>query len=130
MYTQAAYRYSGIYSATGVLSWSENWMAKSIYELGIQGLIAVVLVWGTILVRGWHASVSCPDQSLRNGARCLLACCVTMLFLSFKATPFDTDPSNVIAGCSQAWRCRSPCLPERRTIKVRQMLAPMSVKPR
>jgi hypothetical protein len=91
MDSQAAWHYSG----AGSLAWIENWWAKTIYELGLPGLVLVAGIWLSIVGRGWAGSRAIHDRRLRRVASCCVAYIMVMLYISFKATPLDTDPSNV-----------------------------------
>jgi hypothetical protein len=92
MDSQAAARYG---NQVGFVWLSESWFARSIYELGVPGLVLVVSIWLTILWRGWTKSRTIEDRQLRHVGVCFVAYLIVMLIASFKSTPLDQDPSNV-----------------------------------
>jgi hypothetical protein len=77
------------------LSYSESWYVKVILELGIGGLLLFGLVFGWLLLRGYHAHQSLSEPGLRAVSASLLALLVWTLAYSLKGPQFDLDPVNV-----------------------------------
>lgn len=93
MDTQSAFRYGAAFQQ---LTWVESWYGKVAIETGVVGLILVLCIWAIILWRGWHLTRALAERRLQRVGMCCLAYLLTMLFIAFKASPFDTDPANVM----------------------------------
>jgi hypothetical protein len=73
----------------------EAWYAKVLYEVGVPGLVLVVLLWGLVLVGLWRARSRLrpgPTRSLSDGI--LVMALVSVLNL-YKGPFLDLDPLNV-----------------------------------
>ncbi len=73
----------------------ENYYAKAVYELGILGLVVVVVLFSALVVYGYQSSRRIRDEGLRSCAAAILAFIVTMELNSFKGWQMDFDPINV-----------------------------------
>ncbi len=73
----------------------ENYYAKAVYELGILGLVVVVVLFAALVVNGYRSSRRIRDKGLRSCAAAILAFIVTMALNSFKGWQMDFDPINV-----------------------------------
>lgn len=73
----------------------ENYYAKAVYELGILGLVVVVVLFAALVVIGYQSSRKIRDKGLRSCAAAILAFIVTMALNSFKGWQMDFDPINV-----------------------------------
>ncbi len=73
----------------------ENYYAKVAYELGILGLVVVVMLFVALLVYGYVISRRLRDEGLRSCSAAILAFIITMAVNSFKGWQIDLDPINV-----------------------------------
>lgn len=76
-------------------TWYESWYVKVMLELGIPGLILVVLLFGTILWRGFGDLYRVRDPQLRVVSAAILAFLAWALISSVKGQYLDFDPVNV-----------------------------------
>jgi hypothetical protein len=93
----ARYALGGVASpaAAAGLNFSESWWVKVLLELGVAGLLAVVVLMGWLLVAGYLAWRRTGDRDLRQVAAALLAFLLwTLVYLS-KGAEIDLDPINV-----------------------------------
>jgi len=74
---------------------SENYYAKAVYELGIGGLLILVVLFLGILMRGHSTCRVLQDPVLRVFSAAFLAYFVVIMIDSAKAQPLDIDPVNV-----------------------------------
>ena len=73
----------------------ENYYAKSVYELGIPGLVLIVLVFGSLATCGWQIHRRLGRSRLRGCSAAFLAFVVVMALNSLKGWQMDVDPINV-----------------------------------
>lgn len=73
----------------------EGWYAKTLYELGALGLIAVLGTWFLILGKMWSARSQILSQPGRAYAGALLIIVVTTILNLLKGPYIDLDPLNV-----------------------------------
>lgn len=76
-------------------TWYESWYVKALLELGIVGLLLVVLLMGSIMVRGLHNHFRLRDARLRVVSAAILAFLAWNLVYDMKAQYLDFDPINV-----------------------------------
>jgi hypothetical protein len=101
----------------------ENYYAKAAHELGIPGLVAVVLLLTASIAVGFRDLRFLQNPGYRAFCIGVLALQITVLGYSFKATLLDYDPLNVLfwflVGMAlqlrrldrPAWRPRFACSP-------------------
>jgi len=73
----------------------ETYYGKAVVELGVPGLLAVLLLFGSIIVTGWRRMRRLRDPHLRSVAAAFLAFFIVILFNSTKGWILDNDPVNV-----------------------------------
>lgn len=73
----------------------ENYYAKTVYELGIAGLVIVVALFFTLIKHGYRVHGRIQDAGLRSCSAAILAFIITMALNSFKGWQIDLDPINV-----------------------------------
>lgn len=73
----------------------ETYYGKAVVELGVPGLLAVLLLFGSIIVTGWRQMRQLRDPHLRSVAAAFLAFFLVILFNSTKGWILDSDPVNV-----------------------------------
>ena len=76
-------------------TWYESWYVKALLELGIVGLLLVVLLMGSIMVRGLHNHFRLRDARLGVVSAAILAFLAWNLVYDMKAQYLDFDPINV-----------------------------------
>jgi len=82
-------------TAASQLVWLESFYAKTIVELGVPGLIMVLVLLAWLLLSGYRHLVRLKDPILRTFAAALLALLlVTVIYLA-KGAFLDYDPLNV-----------------------------------
>ena len=74
---------------------SENYYAKAVYELGIGGLLILVVLFLAILIRGYSAYNALRAPVLRPFAAAFLVYFIVIMIDCTKAQPLDIDPVNV-----------------------------------
>jgi len=74
---------------------SENYYAKAVYELGIVGFVILVVLFLTILRKGWSGYRVLRDPVLRTFSAAFLAYFAVIMIDCTKAQPLDIDPLNV-----------------------------------
>lgn len=74
---------------------SENYYAKVVYELGIGGLLILVVLFLTICIRGYFTYRVLQDPILKVFSAAFLAYFIVIMIDSTKAQPLDIDPVNV-----------------------------------
>lgn len=74
---------------------SENYYAKVVYELGIGGLLILVVLFLGILMRGYSTYRVLQDPVLIVFSAAFLAYFAMIMIDSTKAQPLDIDPVNV-----------------------------------
>jgi hypothetical protein len=72
----------------------ESYYAKAAYELGLPGLMLIVLMFGWIIWSGWRVTRQVGDE-LRPCAAALTAFALCIALNSFKGWQLDLDPINV-----------------------------------
>lgn len=75
---------------------AESWWVKALLELGIVGLVLVVVLMLSVLARLAGAHLRVKDPSLRAVSAAFVALAVFVVFYNFKASYLDLDPMNVI----------------------------------
>jgi hypothetical protein len=73
----------------------ENWWAKTVYELGVPGLLTLVALWSSLMYYGVKMRSQMVNQSLRSCAAALTAFIAIVFLLNFKGWYMDIDPINV-----------------------------------
>jgi hypothetical protein len=81
------------FSATG--GWQESYIAKSVLELGIGGLILVALVYGSIISRGLRLSRRLRDPGLKSVSAAIMGLFIWAVAYTVKAQYLDFDPLNI-----------------------------------
>ncbi|MHB8644059.1 MAG: hypothetical protein ACYDA3_14375 [Gaiellaceae bacterium] len=76
-------------------TWYESWYVKSALELGIAGLVIVVCLLGTLIVRGLRAHRALHDSRLRSVSAAFLAYLIWNAIYGVKGQYIDLDPTNV-----------------------------------
>lgn len=89
----ARYAFEG--GDTSQLIGLETYYGKAVVELGVPGLLAVLLLFGSIIVTGWCQMRRLRDPQLRSVAAAFLAFFIVILFNSAKGWILDNDPVNV-----------------------------------
>jgi hypothetical protein len=82
------------FSAVGGV-WQESYWAKSVLELGIGGLVLVVIIFASILGRGLRVHRRLRDPGLRAVSAAILGLMVWAIAYNVKAQYLDFDPLNV-----------------------------------
>ncbi len=75
--------------------WYESWYVKTLLELGVAGLIIVVLLFGTLVTSLLRQHLRLRDAGLRAVSASVLALLVWNLVFNMKAQYLDIDPMNV-----------------------------------
>ena len=75
--------------------WYESWYVKALLELGIAGLVIVVLLFGTLASNLLRRHLRLRDPRLRAVSASVLALLVWNLVFGTKAGELDIDPMNV-----------------------------------
>jgi hypothetical protein len=73
----------------------ETLPAKTVFELGILGLAALVLFYGAVARRGFSLARSCNEEDLRSVAMLFAIYLATLMLTSMYGWPMDLDPANV-----------------------------------
>jgi hypothetical protein len=73
----------------------ETLPAKTIVELGILGLVALILFYGSVALAGFWAVKRCVDEDLRSVALLFAIYLATLMMTSIYGWPMDLDPANV-----------------------------------
>ncbi len=73
----------------------ENYYAKAVIELGVVGLLVVVVLFFLLAKHGYKIHSQLRDKRLRSAASVILAFIVTMELSGFKGWQIDLDPINV-----------------------------------
>lgn len=76
-------------------TWYESWYVKSTLELGVVGLVLVVALLTTLIVRGLHRHRDIADRRLRAVSAALLAYLIWNAIYGVKGQYIDLDPTNV-----------------------------------
>lgn len=76
-------------------TWEESWWVKSLLELGVAGLVAVLAVLGTLLFRLLEGHYMIRRGPLGPASAALLAVLIWTLIYNVKAQYIDLDPLNV-----------------------------------
>jgi hypothetical protein len=92
--TDAA-RYVGTSHLSNVGGWQESYWVKSVIELGIGGLVLVLLLYLTILIRGFRLHQHLRDPRLRTMSACILGLLIWTTCYSTKVGWQDFDPLDV-----------------------------------
>ena len=75
--------------------WQESWYVKTWIELGLAGLLIVLALFGTIVVRAVRAHLAVRDPGLRASSAALLAVVIWSIVYIAKSQYIDLDPLNV-----------------------------------
>ncbi len=75
--------------------WSETLPSKTVLELGILGLFALVALYGAIAVGGFLWARRCVQPELRSVATIFAIYVATIMLTSVYGWPMDLDPANV-----------------------------------
>jgi len=75
--------------------WHESWYVRTWLELGVVGLVIVVALFGTLLVRGVRSHLAVHDPGLRVASAALLAVVAWSMLYAVKSQYLDLDPLNV-----------------------------------
>ncbi len=73
----------------------EGYYAKAIVEMGWPGLLAIVALFGTLILGGLRTHMTLRDPALRSCSAAFVAFIVLMALNSFKGWQMDLDPVNV-----------------------------------
>lgn len=73
----------------------ENYYAKAAVELGVMGLLIVIVLFLILIKCGYKIYRRLRDPGLRSCSAAILAFIVTMVLNSFKGWQIDLDPINV-----------------------------------
>jgi hypothetical protein len=73
----------------------ETLPAKTVVELGILGLAALVVFYAAIALHGFGSARRCPEQDLRSVAMLFAVYLATLMLTSAYGWPMDLDPANV-----------------------------------
>ena len=73
----------------------ESWWLRAYVELGIVGIVAVIALFGLLLVRGYRAHASLRDAGLRACSAAFLAVAIWTTVYDVKAQYLDLTPLNV-----------------------------------
>jgi hypothetical protein len=92
---QSRYAYSNSINPNSGMAGSESWWVKAILELGLLGLLVVLILFGWILVTGYKGHLAIRDPSLRAASAALLAFIAWNLIYLTKGSYLDLDPINV-----------------------------------
>jgi hypothetical protein len=80
--------------------WTETLPSKTVIELGILGLFALIAFYGSIAVRGFRWARRCGQPDLRSVATILAVYVATLMLTSVYGWPMDIDPANVTSWLS------------------------------
>lgn len=72
----------------------ENYYAKTIYELGVPGLLTVLFLFGSLIFYGSKIARSLQQDDLRTLATGIISLMFVFFILSFKGWMMDQDPYN------------------------------------
>jgi hypothetical protein len=75
--------------------WYESWFVKAQVELGVIGMVIVVVLLGRILWRHWSVHRGLQDPSLRSVSAALLGLLIWVVLASVKGQYLDFDPINI-----------------------------------
>ena len=73
----------------------ENYYAKVVYELGLEGLVVVVGLWASLIVIGGRIHRRLRGRPLRSCSAALLAFVILIAVTNVKGWLVDLDPLNV-----------------------------------
>jgi len=73
----------------------ENYYAKTVVELGVMGLVALLVLFAAILLQGRASLHRTKDTALRAYAVAILSFLIIAMFNAWKASYLDIDPLNV-----------------------------------
>jgi hypothetical protein len=73
----------------------ETLPAKTVVELGILGLVALILFYGAVALAGFRSVKRCQDEDLRSVALLFAIYLATLMITSIYGWPMDLDPANV-----------------------------------
>ena len=76
-------------------TWYESWYVKALLELGIGGLLVVLVLVSTLVVGGLQAHRSLGDPRLRAVSAPILAYLIWNAIYGVKGQYIDLDPTNV-----------------------------------
>jgi len=72
----------------------ENYYAKTVYELGIPGLLAIGWLFGSVLSGGFRLRKSLNDVKIRSFGVAILTLILLYVIYNFKGWLIDLDPIN------------------------------------
>lgn len=73
----------------------ENYYAKAVYELGVIGLILLLLLFYVLITKGYKIHKGIKDKKIHAFSAGFLAYLVLMVVQSVKGWSLDLDPANV-----------------------------------
>ena len=73
----------------------ENYYAKAVVELGVVGLLVVVILFALLMKHGYTIRRHLRDPGLKSTSAAFLAFIVTIVLNNFKGWQIDLDPVNV-----------------------------------
>jgi hypothetical protein len=91
----------------------ETLPAKTVFELGILGLCALVLFYGSVAIRGFRSAKHCREQDLRSVALLFAIYLATLMLTSAYGWPMDLDPANVTSWLSAGFVVGMPMVASR-----------------
>lgn len=89
------YGLNGASVSTPDLTFSESYWVKAILELGIPGLLILVVLFGWVVGRGFQQRRLIDDSAIRAVAGAFIAFLVWVLIYMTKGYEIDFDPINV-----------------------------------
>jgi hypothetical protein len=81
------------FSAAG--GWQESYIAKTVLELGIAGLVLVAVMYGSIISRGVRLSRRLRDPGLKAVSAAIVGLLIWAVAYTVKAQYLDFDPLNI-----------------------------------
>ena len=73
----------------------ESWWLRTVYELGLPGLAAAIVLFGSLVISGWRAVTTIADREVRAVGAAILAFLIWNLVYDLKGGLMDLDPINV-----------------------------------
>jgi hypothetical protein len=89
-----AFSSSGRFAAVGGV-WYESWYVKALLELGVAGLLLVVLIFSILLVETLRRHFHVRDRQLKTVSASLVALLAWNIIYCIKGQYLDLDPMNV-----------------------------------